>query len=67
MADIERRTYSIVEAAKLLGVGKDTAYRQAHTGELAGVPVMRIMGRMVIPAARLDAALGINRPKRRTA
>ena len=63
---LERSTYSVRQAAELLGVSADTAYTQikAHD-ELAGVPVVRVSGRIVIPAARLDEALGIRRTTRK--
>lgn len=39
-------TCSVPEAAKLLGVDRDTAYAEIHrTGTLAGVPVLRVGAR----------------------
>ena len=52
-------TLTIPEAAELLGVSRDTAYEDAKSGELAGVPVISIGRRLVIPRARLLAVLGI--------
>lgn len=52
------RTISIVEAARLLGIGKDLAYQEAKTGKLAGATVLRIGHRMVIPRAELERVLG---------
>ncbi len=54
-------TLSISEAAALLGVGRNLAYEVAsREGELAGVPVIRIGRRLLIPHARLLAVLGLN-------
>lgn len=54
-------TLTIPEAAKLLGVGRNLAYEIAtRDGELAGVPVIRVGRRLLIPHARLRAVLGLN-------
>ena len=53
-------TMTISEAATLLGVGRTLAYEvAARDGELAGVPVIRIGRRLLIPHARLLAVLGL--------
>jgi excisionase family DNA binding protein len=49
-----RRTYTITEAAEILGISRTTAYECAKDGEL---PVLRLRGRLVVPAAALDALL----------
>ena len=55
-----KATLTIPEAATLLGVGRNLAYQSAaEDGELAGVPVIRVGRRMVVPRARLLAALGL--------
>lgn len=51
-------TYTLMEAAKLLGIGQSTAYAAAKRDELP-VPVIRIGGRYVIPRKPLDDLLGI--------
>lgn len=51
-------TYTLMEAAKLLGIGTSTAYAAAKRNELP-VPVIRIGGRYVIPRKPLDELLGI--------
>lgn len=57
---MERATYSIDQVAELLGVGRDTVYRQIKkTNSVAGITPIKVSGRMVIPAARLNAVLGI--------
>lgn len=52
-------TLTIPEAAELLGVGRNTAYLEAQTGELAGVPVIRVGRRLLIPRAPLLDLLGL--------
>jgi excisionase family DNA binding protein len=52
-------TFTVSEAAEVLGIGRNTAYQEAKTGELAGVPVIRVGRRLLIPRARLLALLGI--------
>ena len=56
-------TYSIPEAARLLGISRNVAYAAARTGELAGVPILRIgPKRLLIPRRALDDVLGITTP-----
>ena len=52
-------TVTIPEAAELLGVSRNLAYTLARQGELAGIPVLRLGRRMVLPRARLEAQLGL--------
>lgn len=49
-----RRTYTVAEAAAILGISRTTAYECAKAGDL---PVLRLRGRLVVPAAALDALL----------
>lgn len=58
----DRATLTVPEAAELLGIGRNLAYQLAREGELAGVPVIRVGHRIVVPAARLQAVLGLDRP-----
>ena len=53
----ERRTYSVGEFARLLGISRGFAYACAGAGEIAGVPVIRVGTRMVIPRAVADRVL----------
>lgn len=54
-------TLTVTEAAELLGVGRNLAYEIAsRDGELAGVPVIRVGRRLLIPQARLLAVLGLD-------
>ena len=47
-------TVSVPEAARLLGIGRNTAYVAARSGEL---PTVRIGGRIVVPVHRLAELL----------
>jgi excisionase family DNA binding protein len=49
-------TYSIEEAAKLLGVSERHAYTYARRGEFP-TRIIRIGHRMLVPKAELDALL----------
>jgi excisionase family DNA binding protein len=49
-----RQAYSVEEAAKLLGVGRTTAYLAVARGEL---PCIRIGRRVVVPRAALERLL----------
>lgn len=52
---MDRRTCTVPEAAKLLGIGRAAAYEAAKRGE---IPALRIGHRLVVPLARLDRLLG---------
>ncbi len=52
-------TLTILQASKLLGISKNTAYEAARSGQLAGVPVLRVGRRLLVPAAPLLALLGL--------
>ena len=54
----ERLTYSIPEAARLLGLSKSTAYRAVESGDL---PAIRLRGRLLVPRALLMQMLEQNR------
>ena len=51
---VERQTLSIPEAAAYLGIGRNTAYEAARTGEL---PTIRIGGRIVVSRIALERLL----------
>lgn len=54
-------TLTIPEAAKLLGISRNLAYEiAAQDGELAGIPVIRVGRRLLIPQARLLGVLGLD-------
>ncbi len=52
---VERQTFTVEEAARILGLGRNTAYVAARRGEL---PVIRIGKRFVVPKAALEKLLG---------
>jgi excisionase family DNA binding protein len=51
-----RRTYTVEEAAVLLGISRGSAYAAARRGEL---PTIRIQRRVLVPIGRLHELLGI--------
>ena len=58
---VPRTTYTIAEAARLLGVAKNSAYLAVQrNGALAGVDVIRVGKRLVVPSVPLRQALGLN-------
>ncbi len=59
-----KATVTIEEAAELLGVSRNTAYQHAaRDGTLAGVPVIQVGRRKVLPRAQLLDVLGIRETK----
>ncbi len=50
LATDQRLTWTVPEAAQLLGISKDSAYAAAHRGDL---PVRVIGRRMLVPRAAL--------------
>lgn len=52
---MQRETYSVDEAAKLLGIGRVNAYRAVKRGE---IPVIRIGRKILVPKAGINRMLG---------
>jgi excisionase family DNA binding protein len=52
---MERRTYTVTEAATVLGISRTSAYERVRAGEL---PALRLGRRIVITGAVVDAMLG---------
>ncbi len=50
----ERRTLTVTETARELGISRAAAYAAVHAG---AIPVVRIGRRMVVPQAALDRLL----------
>ena len=50
----EPKTVSVIEAARLLRIGKNLAYAAVARGDL---PSIRIGGRILVPLAALDRML----------
>ncbi len=55
MSDFIRRTYTVDEAAAVLGISRTTAYECVKSGEL---PSLRFRRQIVIPATALKALVG---------
>lgn len=53
-SDLDRRTYTVAEAAKVLGISRSTAYECVRSGEIQS---LRFRSRIVIPAAALSELL----------
>jgi len=53
--DVQRRTFTVAEVAKILGIGRNTAYESCRNGEIAHI---RIGGRILIPHSVVDELLG---------
>jgi excisionase family DNA binding protein len=51
---IVRQTYSVEEVAKLLGIGRNSAYEAARRGDF---PTIKVGGRIVVPKSALDRML----------
>ncbi len=57
--DAAKTTVTVPEAARMLGISRNLAYQLAQDGALAGVPVIRLGRRMVIPRTPFLRALGL--------
>ncbi len=55
----ERLTLTIDECARLLGIGRNTAYDRVKTGEL---PVLKIGRRLLVPKRALEKLLQEGKP-----
>lgn len=54
MNDCERETYTILEAARILGIGRTAAYSAAARGD---IPILRIGRKRVVPRVALHHLL----------
>jgi excisionase family DNA binding protein len=52
--DIQPLTVTVEQAAKLLGIGRSTAYELVHTGD---IPSLRLGRRIVVPTSGLTELL----------
>ena len=50
----DRRTYTVDEVARLLGISRSTAYECVRSGE---IPSLRFRRRVVVPAVAVDRML----------
>ena len=51
---MERATYTIEEAAEILGIGRSSAYQAVRSGE---IPTVRVGRRLLVPRAALERML----------
>ena len=49
-------TLTVEQAAKVLGIGRSTAYELIHTGD---IPSLRLGRRIVVPVAHVAVRLGV--------
>lgn len=63
--DDTRRTLTVEEAAKLLGIGRSLAYELARRGELPGA--LRLGGRIIVSRAALERFLAADSETRAVA
>jgi excisionase family DNA binding protein len=56
MEGMQTATITVPEAARRLGIGRNSAYEAARRGE---IPVIRLGKRMVVPLAAFDAMLAV--------
>ena len=52
--ELQRQTYRIGEAAKLLGIGRNQAYAAAKNGDL---PIIKVGKRLLVSRVALDRML----------
>ena len=57
--ELERKTYTVEEAGRILEIGRSASYGAAASGEL---PVVRIGKRLLVPRAALDRLLAKEAP-----
>lgn len=55
MSGVERRTYTVVEVATILGIGRNTAYEVCRSGE---IPTIKVGGRILVPRNVIDEMVG---------
>jgi len=56
---VERKTYSVAETAKVLGIGRSAAYQAVNAGE---IPSIRIGRRLLVPVQALEQLLSTAKP-----
>jgi len=54
ITEIERETFTVDEAAKILGIGRSKAYEAIQSGE---IPSLRFGKRIVVPRQSIDRIL----------
>lgn len=57
-AQSEPHTLTVEQAASVLGIGRTLAYEAARTtGNIGGIPVLRVGRRLLVPRAALERRL----------
>ncbi len=56
-------TISIPDAAKVLGISRGHAYTLAKSGMIAGVRVLMLGSRRVLPTVELRRVIGLEEPR----
>lgn len=56
----EKLTLTVSETARILGIGRNSAYGAISRGE---IPVIRVGKRLLVPKAALETMLGCTRTK----
>ncbi len=59
--DTEKLTLTVAEAARCLGIGRNSAYEAIAKGE---IPVVKIGKRLLVPKAALEKLLAAGQPKK---
>lgn len=59
---LERRTLTVEEAARILGIGRNSAYEAVRRGE---IPAIRLGHRLLVPRAALERLLVEGEPPAR--
>jgi excisionase family DNA binding protein len=54
VVEIVKQTYSVEEAARILGVGRNSAYEAVRAGQ---IPAIRVSHRILVPRAALERLL----------
>lgn len=56
-------TISIPDAARVLGISRGHAYTLAQSGTIAGIRVLSLGSRRVLPTVELRRAVGLEEPR----
>ncbi len=60
--DTEKLTLTVAEAARCLGIGRNSAYEAIAKGE---IPVVKIGKRLLVPKTALEFLLAAGQPKKK--
>ena len=54
ISDLNRQTYTVVETAEILGIGRSSAYQAVRDGQ---IPAIRLGRRLLVPKVALERML----------